>query len=118
MKRGETLERLGAHGRVVRESLFCLISASGEVALPVLAVGCGTPLNRAGSALSGQKPNPPVNCRDVIRMTRSAIWQFYSIASITERMWKSRTGLWWTVPRNLGFHLALRNFGRVGFNPA
>lgn len=29
MKQGEALERLGAHGRVVRESLFCLISASG-----------------------------------------------------------------------------------------
>jgi radical SAM superfamily enzyme YgiQ (UPF0313 family) len=44
--------------------------------------------------------------------------QFYSIASIAERMWKSRTGLWWNLPRNLGYHLALRNFGMVGYNPA
>lgn len=36
--------------------------------------------------------------------------QFYSIPSIVERMWRSRTGLWWNVARNLGYHLALRNF--------
>jgi len=44
--------------------------------------------------------------------------QFYSLTSIAERMWKSRTGLWWNLPRNLGYHLALRNFGMVGYNPA
>nr|WP_241254609.1 radical SAM protein [Brevibacillus sp. SYP-B805] len=43
--------------------------------------------------------------------------QFYAIPSIVERMWKSRTGLWWNIIRNLGYHLALRNFGRVGYNP-
>jgi hypothetical protein len=32
-------------------------------------------------------------------------------------MARSRTGLWWNIPRNLGYHLALRNFGEVGFNP-
>jgi radical SAM superfamily enzyme YgiQ (UPF0313 family) len=43
--------------------------------------------------------------------------QFYSIPSILERMTRSRTGLWWNIARNLGYHLALRNFGDVGFNP-
>lgn len=43
--------------------------------------------------------------------------QFYSVPSILERMWKSRSGLWWNVARNVGYHLALRNFGRIGFNP-
>src|SRR5262245_13120980 len=43
--------------------------------------------------------------------------QFYSMPSIFERMWRSRAGLWWNVARNAGYHLALRNFGNVGFNP-
>ena len=43
--------------------------------------------------------------------------QFYSIPSIVERMARSRTGLWWNIARNVGYHLALRNFGGVGFNP-
>jgi radical SAM superfamily enzyme YgiQ (UPF0313 family) len=43
--------------------------------------------------------------------------QFYSIPSIFERMFKSRCGLWWNIPRNVGYHLALRNFGTVGYNP-
>ena len=40
--------------------------------------------------------------------------QFYSLPSIVERMAPSRTGLWWNIARNLGYHLALRNFGDVG----
>lgn len=43
--------------------------------------------------------------------------QFYSIPSIVERLWKSRTGLWWNIIRNVGYHLALRNFGNVGYDP-
>src|SRR5262245_1994099 len=43
--------------------------------------------------------------------------QFYSLGSIFERMARSRTGLWWNIARNLGYHFALRNFGAVGFNP-
>lgn len=43
--------------------------------------------------------------------------QFYSVPSILERMWKSRTGLWWNIVRNAGYHLALRNYGRIGWNP-
>lgn len=43
--------------------------------------------------------------------------QFYSIPSIMERMCKSNTGLWWNIVRNVGYHLALRNFGNVGYNP-
>src|SRR5207249_4364377 len=43
--------------------------------------------------------------------------QFYSLGSIFERMCKSRTGLWWNIVRNLGYHLALRNFGNIGYSP-
>ena len=43
--------------------------------------------------------------------------QFYSIPSIIERMARARTGLWWNLARNVGYHLALRNFGEVGCNP-
>jgi hypothetical protein len=43
--------------------------------------------------------------------------QFYSLSSIVERMARSRTGLWCNIARNVGYHLALRNFGRIGFNP-
>jgi radical SAM superfamily enzyme YgiQ (UPF0313 family) len=43
--------------------------------------------------------------------------RFYSAGSIAERMWKSRTGLWWNVLRNVGYNLALGNFGRVGYDP-
>ncbi len=43
--------------------------------------------------------------------------QFYSISSIFERMWKSKTGLWWNIVRNLGYHLALRKFGEIGYCP-
>jgi hypothetical protein len=50
--------------------------------------------------------------------TEWAARQFYSLASIAERMWRSRTGLWWNLPRNLGYHLALRNFGNIGYNPS
>jgi radical SAM superfamily enzyme YgiQ (UPF0313 family) len=43
--------------------------------------------------------------------------KFYSLSSIAERMIRSRTGLWWNIARNVGYHLALRNFGPIGFNP-
>lgn len=43
--------------------------------------------------------------------------QFYSIRSISERMARSRVGLWWNIARNIGYHVALRNFGNVGFDP-
>jgi radical SAM superfamily enzyme YgiQ (UPF0313 family) len=54
---------------------------------------------------------------ELLMGTEWAARQFYSLPSITERMWKSRTGLWWNLPRNLGYYLALRNFGTVGYNP-
>jgi radical SAM superfamily enzyme YgiQ (UPF0313 family) len=55
---------------------------------------------------------------ELLMGTEWAARQFYSLSSIAERMWKSRTGLWWNVLRNIGYHLALRNFGMVGHNPA
>ena len=48
-------------------------------------------------------------------MGRPAV--LFRFRSIVERMARSRTGLWWNIARNLGYHLALRNFGNVGFNP-
>lgn len=35
--------------------------------------------------------------------------QFYSLGHIARRLAQSRTGLWWNIPRNLGYH-----FGLVG----
>jgi radical SAM superfamily enzyme YgiQ (UPF0313 family) len=55
--------------------------------------------------------------RDLLMGMEWAARQFYSLPSIVERMARSRTGLWWNIVRNLGYHLALRNFGNVGFNP-
>lgn len=43
--------------------------------------------------------------------------EFYSLRSIGQRMWGSGTGLWWNIPRNLGYHLALRKYGQLGFDP-
>jgi radical SAM superfamily enzyme YgiQ (UPF0313 family) len=54
---------------------------------------------------------------ELLMGTEWAARQFYSIPSIIERMWKSKTGLWWNIVRNVGYHLALRNFGTCGFNP-
>ena len=43
--------------------------------------------------------------------------QFYSLPSIWERLVsKSRVGLWWNVPRNVGYHLALRGRGSIGLD--
>jgi radical SAM superfamily enzyme YgiQ (UPF0313 family) len=56
--------------------------------------------------------------QELLMGTEWAARQFYSLSSIRERMWRSRTGLWWNVLRNLGYHLALRNFGHVGYDPS
>ena len=55
--------------------------------------------------------------RELLMGMEWAARQFYSLPSIIERMARSRTGLWWNIARNVGYHLALRNFGDVGFNP-
>ncbi|MCL6600953.1 MAG: B12-binding domain-containing radical SAM protein [Alicyclobacillus macrosporangiidus] len=54
---------------------------------------------------------------ELLMGTEWAARQFYSASSIFERMWKSRTGLWWNIIRNVGYNLALRNFGNIGYNP-
>ncbi len=33
--------------------------------------------------------------------------QFYSLGHIARRLARSRTGLWWNIPRNLGYHFGL-----------
>jgi hypothetical protein len=55
--------------------------------------------------------------RELLMGMEWAARRFYSLSSIIERMARSRTGLWWNLARNLGYHLALRNFGDMGFNP-
>lgn len=55
--------------------------------------------------------------RELLMGMEWAARQFYSLASICERMARSRTGLWWNIARNLGYHLALRKFGPLGFDP-
>jgi hypothetical protein len=32
-------------------------------------------------------------------------------------MWGSRTGVWWNLPRNLGYHLALGRYPERGWDP-
>ncbi|MFT9846882.1 radical SAM protein [Aneurinibacillus sp. REN35] len=54
---------------------------------------------------------------ELLMGTEWAARQFYAIPSIVERMWRSKTGLWWNIARNVGYHLALRNFGNIGYNP-
>jgi radical SAM superfamily enzyme YgiQ (UPF0313 family) len=45
--------------------------------------------------------------------------QFYSLGSIAKRLLGiSRTGLWWNLPRNLGYKVAFDKLGRPGYNPA
>jgi radical SAM superfamily enzyme YgiQ (UPF0313 family) len=45
--------------------------------------------------------------------------QFYSLSSISRRLvGRSRTGLWWNIPRNLGYKIAFDKLGRPGHNPA
>ncbi|MGD0207145.1 MAG: radical SAM protein [Verrucomicrobiota bacterium] len=45
--------------------------------------------------------------------------QFYSLSSISRRLLaRSWTGLWWNIPRNLGYKIAFDKLGRRGYNPA
>ena len=81
----------------------------------------GRILTRDWSKYNGKKDvvfQPALmSARELLMGMEWASRQFYSIPSILERMARSRTGLWWNIARNLGYHLALRNFGDVGFNP-
>ncbi len=44
--------------------------------------------------------------------------RFYSPKSIVRRLAGSRTGVWWNLPLNIGYHLALRQYEFRGWNPA
>jgi radical SAM superfamily enzyme YgiQ (UPF0313 family) len=54
---------------------------------------------------------------ELLMGTEWAARQFYSVGSIAGRMRQSKTGLWWNIARNVGYHLALRNFGNIGYDP-
>jgi radical SAM superfamily enzyme YgiQ (UPF0313 family) len=63
--------------------------------------------------------------QELVAGTEWAARRFYSLRSIARRMWGSGTGVWWNLPRNLGYHLALRQYeergwdpGHAGLNPA
>lgn len=44
---------------------------------------------------------------------------FYSLRSISHRLLtESQTGLWWNIPRNLGYKIAFDKLRKRGFNPA
>jgi radical SAM superfamily enzyme YgiQ (UPF0313 family) len=81
----------------------------------------GRILTRDWSKYNGKRDvvyQPALMSPDELLMgTEWASRQFYSIPSIVERMWKSKTGLWWNVIRNIGYHLALSKFGKVGYDP-
>lgn len=81
----------------------------------------GRILTRDWSKYNGKKDvvyQPALMSPDELLMGMEwAARQFYSIPSIVERMWKSKTGLWWNIIRNAGYYMALRNYGKVGFNP-
>jgi len=55
---------------------------------------------------------------ELVAGTEWAARRFYSWGSIARRLRESRCGLWWNLPRNLGYKFALDQFGRVGWNPA
>jgi radical SAM superfamily enzyme YgiQ (UPF0313 family) len=54
---------------------------------------------------------------ELVAGTEWASRRFYSLRSIARRMWGSRTGVWWNLPRNLGYHLALRQYPDPGYDP-
>jgi radical SAM superfamily enzyme YgiQ (UPF0313 family) len=54
---------------------------------------------------------------ELVAGTEWAARRFYSLRSITRRMWGSRAGVWWNLPRNLGYHLALRHDPERGWDP-
>ena len=89
--------------------LFSRLDAEGRI------------LTRDWSKYDGKKHvvfSPALMSPDELLMgTEWAARQFYSLGSITERMWKSKTGLWWNILRNLGYYLALRNYGTLGYSP-
>src|SRR5207247_10230881 len=55
---------------------------------------------------------------ELVAGTEWASRRFYSLRSIARRMWGSRVGVWWNLPRNLGYHLALRRYPSRGGTPA
>lgn len=55
---------------------------------------------------------------ELVAGTEWAARRSYSLASIFRRLKRSRAGIWWNAPRNLGYHLALRQFAFRGWNPA
>jgi len=54
---------------------------------------------------------------ELVAGTEWASRRFYSLRSIARRMWGSRVGVWWNLPRNLGYHLALRRYPEQGRDP-
>ena len=59
-----------------------------------------------------------MKAEQLVSGTEWAARRFYSWGSIARRLLGSRCGLWWNLPRNLGYKLALDQFGAVGRNPA
>jgi len=43
--------------------------------------------------------------------------RFYSVGSITRRLCRSKVGLWWNIPRNMGYSIAFYKLARNDHNP-
>lgn len=56
---------------------------------------------------------------ELVAGTEWAARQVYSYRSIFNRLIiKSRVGLWWNLPRNIGYKLSLDLRGKIGYNPS
>lgn len=114
------------------------VEALGEAAVDVASIGSLTPfpgtplfarLSREGRILTRDWSLYDARSAVVFRPRRMspdelqegvewATRQFYSLSSIAGRLARSRQGLWWNLPRNLGYKLAFDKLGRPGRNPA
>jgi Cu(I)/Ag(I) efflux system membrane protein CusA/SilA len=53
----------------------------------------------------------------VLRVRPKAMTVAVIVAGLIPIMWGSGTGLWWNVPRNVGYRLALGRYPEVGWDP-
>jgi radical SAM superfamily enzyme YgiQ (UPF0313 family) len=52
-----------------------------------------------------------MSSQELLAGFQAASRRFYSLTSIYKRLSRSPVGLWWTLPLNLAYHVALRRYG-------